>query len=96
MTPNIVLWIYIVLLVAGGVMGLVKGKSKISLFTSVGFAALLSLCAMRVITLAHAADYILIFLLVFFGMRFAKSKKFMPMGMMAIATVVTLALRHLL
>ena len=96
MTPNIVLWIYIVLLVAGGVMGLVKGRSKVSLLMSVGFAAVLSLCALGVITLPHAADYTLIFLLLFFGMRFAKSKKFMPMGLMAIATVVTLALRQLL
>jgi uncharacterized membrane protein (UPF0136 family) len=27
-------------------------------------------------------------------MRFARSKKFMPMGLMAILTVVTLALLH--
>jgi len=33
-----ILWIYIVLLVAGGVMGLVKGRSRISLIASVAFA----------------------------------------------------------
>ena len=40
------------------------------------------------------SDIILAILIVFFGMRFAKSKKFMPMGFMAILTVVTIALRH--
>ena len=37
----------------------------------------------------------LVVLLFFFGMRFIKSKKFMPMGMMALLSVVTLALRQL-
>ena len=101
LTPTVVLWIYIVLLVAGGLMGLVKAGSKISLMVSVAFAAALSWCAMnlwrlRPSTNALVADLILIVLLVFFGMRFAKSKKFMPMGMMCILTVVTLAARRLL
>jgi len=95
-TPDIILWIYIVLLVVGGIMGLLKAGSKVSLYTSLGFAVALSLCAMRVIADRHVADYILIGLLFVFGVRFAKSKRFMPMGMMAIATVLTLALRHLL
>lgn len=95
MTPNTVLWVYIVLLVAGGVMGLVKAGSKASLIASSIFAAILALCATGVIGWAHAADVVLAFLLVFFGMKFAKGKKFMPSGMMCILTVVTLALRHI-
>src|SRR5437868_2997629 len=35
---NTVLWIYIALLVVGGLMGFIKGKSKISLISSVLFA----------------------------------------------------------
>lgn len=77
-------------------MGYVKARSKASVLTSTAFAALLSLCALRVITIRHATEFILLFLLVFFGLRFAKSRKFMPMGMMALLTVLTLAARQLL
>ena len=94
MNPITVLWVYIVLLVAGGMVGFLKAQSKMSLLMSVGFAALLTLCAIRIIPNPVVADIILIVLLVFFGMRVAKSKKFMPMGMMTVATVLALALRH--
>ena len=89
-----ILWIYIVLLVAGGVMGLVKGKSKISLVTSVAFALLLSLCALRIWPYVYAL-YILGFLLIFFAWRLLKSKKFMPAGLMVILTILAMALPHL-
>jgi uncharacterized membrane protein (UPF0136 family) len=95
LTPTVILWIYIVLLVAGGLMGLLKAGSKASLFTSLAFAAVLSMCAMNVISGRHTADYILIGLLFVFGARFAKSKKFMPMGLLTIATIITLALRQM-
>ena len=95
MNPNTVLWIYIVLLVAGGLMGFFKAGSKASLIASVSFAAALALCATGVIYQRNVADIILAFLLVFFGMRLAKSKKFMPNGMMVILTIAALILRHL-
>jgi hypothetical protein len=44
MTPNtsyIILWVYIVLLLADRLMGLIKAKSKISLISSGLFAVLL-------------------------------------------------------
>ena len=82
------------MLVAGGVVGFVKAQSKMSLLMSVGFAALLVLCAVGIIPNPLVADIILVVLLVFFGMRVAKSKKFMPMGMMTLMTVLALALRH--
>ena len=94
MKPINVLWGYIVLLVAGGVVGFVKAQSKMSLLTSVGFAALLVLCAVGIIPKPLVADIILVVLFVFFGMRVAKSKKFMPMGMMTLMTVLALALRY--
>ena len=95
MTANKVLWIYIVLLVIGGLIGFLKGKSKVSLIMSVVFAALLSLCATRVIFQPYVADILLATLLVVFGMRLAKTKKFMPSGLMLILTVAALALRHI-
>jgi|SRR5438034_823678 len=94
MTPNTILWTYIVLLVAGGIMGLLKAGSTTSLYTSLGFAAVLSLCAMNIITGRQMPDFILIALLFVFGARFAKSRKFMPMGLMIIATIVALAGRY--
>lgn len=95
MNANTVLWIYIVLLVAGGLMGFLKAGSKISLITSSAFAAALALCATRVITQPHVADIIMAVLLVFFAIRLSKSKKFMPAGMMVVITLAALVLRHI-
>ena len=92
--PNTVLWIYIVLLVVGGLIGFLKAGSKMSLITSVSFAAILSLCATGIIFQRYVADIILAFLLVFFAVRLSKSKKFMPMGFMLVLTLAALALRH--
>jgi uncharacterized membrane protein (UPF0136 family) len=94
MTPIAVLWIYIVLLVAGGLVGYLKAKSKMSLLMSVGFAALLILCAVKIIPDPNVADIILVVLLIFFGLRVVKTGKFMPMGMMTLLTVLALAFRH--
>lgn len=96
MTPTTVLWIYIVLLVAGGLVGFLKAGSKMSLFTSLIFAGLLSLCAMGAIKEPIVADILLVVLLLFFGTRFAKKKKFMPGGLMSLLSAAALALRHLL
>jgi uncharacterized membrane protein (UPF0136 family) len=90
-----ILWVYIVLLLAGGVMGLVKGKSKISLIASLAFAIPLILCELNIIPLRYST-WILIVLLVFFGWRLLKSKKFMPAGLMVILTVLALALPRIL
>ena len=95
MNPHTVLWIYIVLLVIGGLIGFLKAKSNVSLIMSVAFAAALSLCAARVIFQPYVADILLAALLVVFGLRLAKTKKFMPAGLMLLVTIVALALRHI-
>lgn len=95
---NTVLWIYIVLLVIGGLIGFFKGKSQISLIMSVAFAAGLVLAASGVLELSvrrNLANILMAALLVVFGMRLAKTKKFMPAGMMLIATIAALALRNI-
>ncbi|HEY9170960.1 MAG TPA: TMEM14 family protein [Verrucomicrobiae bacterium] len=95
MTPGKVLWVYIVLLVIGGLIGFFKAKSKVSLIMAVAFAAALSLCAAGIVFQGYVADLLLAALLVVFGMRLAKTKKFMPSGLMLVVTLVALALRRL-
>ena len=95
MSPTKVLWIYIILLVIGGLIGFFKGKSRVSLIMSVSFAAAISLCAAQIIFQAYVADILLAVLLVVFGMRLAKTKKFMPSGLMLVITLAALALRHI-
>jgi len=95
MKPNTVLWIYIIFLVVGGLIGFLKAKSKVSLIMSVAFAAALSLCAAGIIFQPYVADILLAALLVVFAMRLIKTKKFMPAGMLLVITIVALALRHI-
>jgi uncharacterized membrane protein (UPF0136 family) len=80
------------LLLAGGVMGLVKAGSKISLITSSAFALLLALCVLGIIRPFYVADILVGLLLAVFGMRFAKGKKFMPSGLMLGLSAVVLAI----
>ena len=94
MTPQNILWIYIVLLVIGGVIGFVKAKSKPSLIASSIFAVALAMVNLNLVNIRHLADILLGLLIIVFAMRYAKTKKFMPAGMMIILTVVTLVLRH--
>ena len=91
---NIILWIYIVLLVIGGLIGFLKAKSEVSLIMSVAFAVGLALCATRIITQRGVADFLLIALLVVFTIRLLKTKKFMPAGFMLALTLLALVLRH--
>jgi uncharacterized membrane protein (UPF0136 family) len=99
MSQNTILWIYIVLLLVGGMIGFLKAGSKVSLITSSIAAALLVLTAMPgVLTYTfrrNMADIIMAALLIVFAIRLTKTKKFMPSGMMLILTLAALALRHL-
>ena len=92
---TLVLWIYIVLLVIGGMIGFLKAGSKVSLIMSVCFAAGLCLCQTRVISPStHLADVMLAALLIVFGIRLGKTKKFMPSGLMLALTLAALLLRN--
>jgi uncharacterized membrane protein (UPF0136 family) len=96
---NTVLWIYIVLLLVGGLIGFFKARSKVSLISSSVFALLLVLTTLHgIFQPAFAQDLaniILAALLVVFAIRLARTKKFMPSGLMLVLTILTLALRNL-
>ena len=94
MKPELILWIYIVLLLAGGVFGFLKAGSKPSLIASSVFAAALALVNLKILVVAHLTDILLCVLIVVFAMRLAKTKKFMPAGLMIVLTGVTLGLLH--
>jgi uncharacterized membrane protein (UPF0136 family) len=89
---NTVIWIYIVLLIVGGLMGFIKGKSKISLITSTIFAVILALVALGKITPAYIAEIVVALVLVVFVARFIRTKKIMPAGMMMVVSLIVLIL----
>jgi uncharacterized membrane protein (UPF0136 family) len=94
-----VLWIYIILLLVGGLIGFFKAKSKVSLITSAVFAAILILTTLRNVFqpgfALGLANVTLVVLLLVFAVRLGKTKKFMPSGLILVATVVVLALLNL-
>jgi uncharacterized membrane protein (UPF0136 family) len=96
---NTVLWIYIILLLVGGLIGFFKARSKVSLISSSVCALLLVLATLRgIFQPAFAKDLanvVLAVLLVVFAVRLARTKKFMPGGLMLVLTILTLALRNI-
>jgi uncharacterized membrane protein (UPF0136 family) len=95
---NSVLWVYIVLLLVGGLIGFFKAKSKVSLISSSVFAAVLVLTQTGIFKASVSlilVNVLLAALLVVFAIRLTKTKKFMPSGLILVLTIVTLALRNL-
>jgi len=96
---NSVLWVYILLLLLGGLFGFFKGRSKVSLLTSAVFAAILVLTVLpgvfQPVFARNLANILMALLLIVFAIRLAKTKKFMPSGLMLAVTILALALRNL-
>ena len=92
---DFIFWSYVILLIAGGLIGFFKAHSKVSLITSAISAALLILTRIGIFEPSFGrklADIIMVVLLVVFAMRLAKSKKFIPSGLMLVLTVLVLAM----
>jgi uncharacterized membrane protein (UPF0136 family) len=92
---NFVFWSYVLLLLVGGLIGFFTAHSKISLITSAVSAGLLILTRIGIFEPSFGrklADIIMVVLLVVFAMRLAKSKRFIPSGLMLVLTVLVLAM----
>lgn len=91
-----VLPVYIALLLVGGLIGFLKAGSRVSLVTSIGFAAALGVCGYAGVPRGETLVMVLQgFLLVVFIARFARTKKFMPAGLMIVVTLLALTLELL-
>jgi uncharacterized membrane protein (UPF0136 family) len=94
-----VLWIYIAFLLIGGLIGFFKAQSAVSLVSSAVAAAILVLISipgfLQPGTATALADLVMAVLLVVFAVRLAKTKKFMPSGMLIVATGLALLFRHI-
>jgi uncharacterized membrane protein (UPF0136 family) len=90
---NIVFWCYVVLLLAGGLFGFFKSGSKVSLITSAVAAAVLILTRVGILEYRFARDLTnltMLALLVVFAIRLARTKKFMPAGLLLVLTAAVL------
>lgn len=92
----VVLIIYAVLLIVGGVIGFVKARSRPSLIAgtvsgviAIGCAALSGIYDAAIGFSLALALAIVLFL--FFGYRAVSARKFMPAGMLAILSVLVIA-----
>src|SRR5271157_683084 len=93
---RIVLGVYAVLLAVGGVIGYTKAGSRPSLIAGLGsaVAAILALLlSLQNPTWGMGVGALVAFVLaIFFGYRYAaKTRKFMPAGLLAVVSVVVLA-----
>ena len=91
----IVLGVYALLLIVGGVIGFLKARSRPSLIAGVasGLIAIgsLAIAATANEDLGYSLALILaIVMFLFFGPRAMSSRKFMPAGLMAVASVVVI------
>ena len=97
---QVTLGIYAVLLAAGGLIGYLKAGSRPSLIAG-SISAIAAICALALSMRDNALGIPLglllsITLFILFGYRYAvKTRKFMPSGLLAVASLVVLAVMFL-
>lgn len=96
MKPEVILWAYLVVLLAGGLYGFVKAKSRVSLISSLIFGALLALSAAGKLGAWWSGEILLTALVVVFALRFQKTRKLMPAGVMTLVTIAALLVRGMM
>jgi uncharacterized membrane protein (UPF0136 family) len=86
------IWVYGVLMMMGGLVGFLKVGSKASLISGVGMGLALVACGFGVWRGSYnsivVAVVVAALLVVLFAIRFAKTRRFMPAGMLAVLSVV--------
>jgi len=86
------LWVSGIMMMLGGVIGFIKVGSKASLISGVGMGLALLASGFGVWSGSYnsivVAEVIATLLVVLFAIRFAKTRRFMPAGMLAILSVV--------
>jgi uncharacterized membrane protein (UPF0136 family) len=86
------IWVYAAIMMLGGVAGYVKVRSKASLIAGVGMGLGLLVSGFGVwngsYNSAVVAVVIAALLVVLFAIRYAKTRRFMPAGMLAVLSVV--------
>ncbi len=94
LTKSILVWIYALIVLVGGIMGFVNAHSIPSLVTSLFFSSLLGFYGYMMNEgkkyASSAIMGLLAILLLFFGTRFFNSGKFIPGGLMALLTLLLL------
>jgi uncharacterized membrane protein (UPF0136 family) len=96
----VIVWVYGALVLFGGVMGWVKAQSKPSLISGIVFGVALIVVGVGVnqgrASDVWAATALACLLAVAMGVRFAKTKKFMPAGLITILSAVVVVVLLLL
>lgn len=88
-----ILVVYIAVLLVGGWFGRVKAGSRVSLITAVAAAFLLGMSlALPAAAGLLMARILLVLLLAVFVVRLAKTRRFLPAGMLVAVTAVALVL----
>jgi uncharacterized membrane protein (UPF0136 family) len=90
------IWVYGVLMILGGIIGFVKVHSKASLLSGVGLGVGLLASGYGVwrgsANSLVVAAVIAALLLVLFAIRFAKTRRFMPAGVLAILSLAAVVI----
>lgn len=90
------IWVYGTIMILGGVMGFVKVGSKASLLAGVGMGIALLASGFGVwrgsASSLIVAEVIAALLMVLFAVRLAKTRRFMPAGMLAVLSVVAVVI----
>ena len=86
------IWVYGVIMILGGIMGFLKVGSKASLISGVGMGLALLVSGYGVSQGSYdslvVAEVIAALLVVLFAIRYAKTRRFMPGGMLAVLSLV--------
>jgi uncharacterized membrane protein (UPF0136 family) len=95
-TAAIEIWVYGIIMMLGGVVGYVKVHSKASLIAGVGMGLGLLASGFGVWRGSEdsliVAEVIAALLLVIFAIRLAKTKRFMPAGMLAFISLAAVVI----